>query len=494
MKIIQAISLLGRMSRAFLVSIPGKCAVLSIFFYCYHKLLVHLMERTDLILGYVSSRGPAPLHGSFVISFSLWLLPALTIVTIYCLSVSRFYLSQRIKGRWLLLVSLIFFWLIAASVSMIDGYRRPFYRRVGPLMPSILEPFSQKGHEYYGDVPKVNKLGGPIVFTRDYVTPRIFERLGIHPSVHPPGGILFLWLVSRVFGYGLWPAVLATLFYTGLALVLGYWLARRLTSDAAARIALALWLVTPNFVLFTCTSMEGPFSVFLILSLYLFYRAFLGDSSSRPAWGLFTGIAMGLSMFMTYSTFFLGLFFFILLVMTGLFDRGRFKSNFSTLLWAGAGFLLFYGLLILITGFNPITAFNVARAQNTVIMGTIGTLTQYVHIVTANLFAFLIGVGIPLTVVWGSALWQTMERWKQRSPADIFSASYVVSLLIICLTALYRLEVERIWIFMAPFLLMPAANYLQSLAYDKRKRAVIWTVSLSALQLVLFEATLSLRW
>ena len=134
-------------------------------------------------------------------------------------------------------------------------------------------------------------------------------------ATHPPGGVLFLWHVCGLFGYNLISASLITILFTALTVIPIYRLAGMLYGQKVARYALLLFLITPNFVMFTGTSMDGPFSVFPILSVYLFYvardRETIPDqkwSEFRP-YSLLTGLSLALGMFMTYSTVVVGVFF-----------------------------------------------------------------------------------------------------------------------------------------------------------------------------------------
>ena len=58
--------------------------------------------------------------------------------------------------------------------------------------------------------------------------------------------------------------------------------------------------------MFTTTSMDGPFSVFPIVSVYLFYKAL---RTHAILYAILTGIALGFAMLMTYATVFIGVFF-----------------------------------------------------------------------------------------------------------------------------------------------------------------------------------------
>ena len=46
---------------------------------------------------------------------------------------------------------------------------------------------------------------------------------------------------------------------------------------------------------------------------------------------------------------------------------------------------------------------------------------------------------------------------------DIYAIGYLVSLLVVAFSTLYTMEVERIWILMAPFVVVPVAKYLRDL-------------------------------
>ena len=88
-----------------------------------------------------------------------------------------------------------------------------------------------------------------------------------HSRTHPPGPVLFLWGVSRLFGPGLVPAWLATVLFASLTTIPVFFLARDLYGEPAARRALALFLLVPSVILFTTTSMDGPMMVFLVAAI-----------------------------------------------------------------------------------------------------------------------------------------------------------------------------------------------------------------------------------
>ena len=235
--------------------------------------------------------------------------------------------------------------------------------------------------------------------------------------------------------------------------------------------------------------MDGPFSVFPILSLYLFYKG--KDSERVIRYGFLTGIALGCGMLMTYSTVFIGLFFNVVMLLTLIVDRGRFRRRLTLLLIAGVTFTAFYLVMFLLTGFNLLEALQASIRKDREALGTgYETIGLYLHLSVGNLSAFLIGVGIPMTTVWLRQVVGTIRDGQRGEPIDIYIVGYLISLLVIAFSSLFTMEVERIWIFMAPFILIPVAKYLS----QRNVADFYWVAGLSCLQLVLFEVTLYTYW
>ena len=367
---------------------------------------------------------------------------------------------------------------------MIDGYREV----AGRQLPALLEPYTRARYEYYSDVPTIDRVG-LLSFMRDYAKPELFSTLSGHAQTHPPGGILFLWIISKLFGYNLWAASLGSVVFTSLTVIPIYLLAKARYGEPIGRYALALFLITPNFVMFTGTSMDGPFSLFPILSLYLFYRGVFLERAIP--YGLLTGISLGCGMLMTYSTVFIGLFFNVVMLLTLIVDRKEFRRVLTLLLIAGLTFIAFYLLMFLFTGFNLIEALQASIRKDRAALGTgYETLGRYFHLSVGNLFAFLIGVGIPMTTVWLRQIVQTIREGHRGARIDIYGVGYLISLLVIAFSTLFTMEGERIWIFMAPFIIIPVAKHLS----QRGIADFYWVAGLLCLQLVLFEVTLYTYW
>ena len=609
-----------------------------LFLFGYHKFLGYAMREASINLGAVKfNRHFVPLYAEPRVDLHWWLVPAILVCIGFLAVCRRYFVTDaaedlRLQGssrnvemdnvhfglrkdtskspltssfamrmtekRSLLLwIAVICFIGIHISVAQIDGYRV----KDGERILALLEPYTRTSLEYYGDVPRVDEkgLGG---FLRDYSTPAFFNTLSGHTRTHPPGGVIFLWGVSKIFGYNLVSASLASILFTALTLIPIYRLGTQLYGEKVGRYALALFLITPNFVMFTGTSMDGPFSVFPIFSLYLFYKAIslhplkTGLPSAAPTerdeyravcnratenvdidnvhdglpretqnveidmqvyptsgvnllnvnfgttkraviapthlserlandrkanerktekrrnrlrairrqlrtwnvYSLLTGVSLALGMFMTYSTVVIGVFLCILTLMslarlesTPDNWRGNFVQHVKVLLVAGAGFVAFYLLLFVLTGFRPIEALWAAIKKDEAGMGTgYESVARYFHLSFANLFAFLIGVGIPITTVWIRHLGKTARAWRENGTIDTFVIGYVITLLFFTFSTLFTMEVERIWIFMVPFLIIPVAKHLT----ERPLADFYWVAGLLIVQLIVSEVLLYTYW
>ena len=491
--------------------IPVQIGLIALFFCVYHLFLKYIMRETGLNLGAVKyDKYIVPLYAQLSFDLSLWILPAL-IVCVGFLYLSYRYLLSDVSDSRLIGVAIICFIAINISVAQIDGYREIGAEDQKERVLTLLEPYTRTGLEYYGDVPRVDELGIRR-FLRDYSKPEVFDTLSGHTRTHPPGGVLFLWHVSGLFGYNLISASLVTIFFTALTVIPIYYLADMLHGQKVARYALLLFLITPNFVMFTGTSMDGPFSVFPILSVYLFYVVRERETIPDQKWhefrpySLLTGLSLAIGMFMTYSTVVVGVF----LCVIALLERQRFVQYLKVLAFAATGFIGFYLVLFVLTGFRPIETLWAAIKKDEMGMGTgYESIQRYFHLSFANLFAFLIGVGIPITTVWLRQIVSTIKDWRQGSlsaeektgesripwifryeNADTFVIGFLITLLFFTFSTLFTMEVERIWIFMVPFFVIPVAKHLTARPISD----FYWVIGILVAQLIIAEVLLYTYW
>ncbi len=494
-------------------SIPVQIGIVALFFCVYHLLLKYIMRETGLDLGAVGYNSHVvPLYAQPSFDFSVWTLPVAIVVCMCYLYFRYLCLDLQVPNRRLIWIAIALFCVINIGVAQIDGYREIGAEGQKKRILTLLEPYTRTSLEYYGDVPRVDELGGIRKFLKDYSKPEVFDTLSGHTRTHPPGGVLFLWHVSGLFGYNLISASLITILFTALTVIPIYRLAEMLYGKKVARYALLLFLITPNFVMFTGTSMDGPFSVFPILSVYLFYVARERETVPDQKWNefrpysLLTGLSLALGMFMTYSTVVVGVF----LCVVALLERQRFAQYLKVLLFASSGFIGFYLLLFVLTGFRPIEALWAAIKKDETGMGSgYESIERYLHLSFANLFAFLIGVGVPITTVYLRQLVTAIREWRQnalasehgigepRTPwilrhenADTFVIGFLITLLYFTFSTWFTMEVERIWIFMVPFFVIPVAKHLTARPISD----LYWVAGILVTQLIVGEVLLYTYW
>lgn len=422
--------------------------------------------------GRLGSVGPStvPLFASREFQFSPWILPAIAILIGF-----NFFASRSVSKRSTFLIfSFLFFWAIGLSVSMIDGFRS-----VGEeLLPAFLESYTRSDFEYFGDVPLVDRVGF-FHFLKNYPKPEIFDQLSLHAKTHPPGGVIFLWFVSKIFGHGLLAASLVTIGFTSLTIIPIYLLCKEIYNETVAQKAIIIFLVMPNFVMFTTTSMDGVFSVFPIVSVYLFFQVVRStDLKTTIAFG----ISMAFGFMLTYTTVFVVLFFAVYALLIWQFDRENFGTVFQRLIMAFASFVGFFILIFLVSGFNIGESLIRSIQKDAEMMGSgHDALLQYFLISIGNLSAFMIGIGLPIVILWSQNI---KNYWREK---DLFPIAFLISLLAITFSTLYTMEVERIWIFMAPFVVVPIAK-------STSRTELRWAIALLSVQLVVTEMFLYTFW
>ena len=445
---------------------------LAAFFVLYHKYAVYVMTGLHIKLGAIG-KDVAPLYATRHTDLTLWMIPAFAIFVVY-FAIVRFFLADRPIRTWvLILTSILMLVAIDIAVAMMDDG-----------LTSFMAPYTRTGGEYYGDVPKV---AGVREFLHDYV--KIFNNLSGHARTHPPGGVLFLYIVARVFGSGLLQAAIATVVFTSFIVIPVYFLARDLYGEKTARYAIALFLVAPNMVMFTATAMDGPFSVFPVLSIYLFYKSLSGKTG---LYSILTGLALALAMLMNYTAVVIGIFFVTVAFFTLFNERKILKRAAKAMSIIAVSFAAFYVFLYFWAGYNIFSAAFAAYKKDQSSMGTgYENAGRYFNISIANLFAFLIGVGIPYTVIWLHEVAAELRRFVRVREADLYILPYFAALLITTFSTLFTLEVERIWIFMVPFVVIPGAKYL----LRRRRRWEVYAVlGLTCVQLLSMEILLRTYW
>jgi 4-amino-4-deoxy-L-arabinose transferase-like glycosyltransferase len=349
------------------------------------------------------------------------------------------------------------------------------YRRYRGRLP-VYKPEAKA--EYFADVSRVDP--SPVAFVRNYT--KMVPTLSLHAGTHPPGPVLYLWAVSRVFGNGIVAAALSAIIGTALSMYPFSLLARTILGPATSRYAVAMYAVTPTLVLFGATSMDGVFVFFPLLATYFFHKSW---SQNPVRYSILTGFALAAAMFFTFMSVCIG---FVFTVEAILSTRAALSHRiWRNLVYAGLTFALVHWLLWVLTGYNVIHGFKMARRMASAYRSEMyPDLWHYVSVSVANLAAFLIGVGvITVTLSWREIA-EGWSAWRARRSTDLLSIAVSAVVILLAFATIFCVETERVWMFLVPLPILAAARHLDR-HQSANPRSNAWCVVL----ILLFTQTLA---
>jgi hypothetical protein len=342
-------------------------------------------------------------------------------------------------------------------------------------LKSISWPFSRTGEEYFGDAMH---LGDPMQLLREYPT----MRLSHHPATHPPGGVLLLWVVRKTLGEGLMTASLVAIVLTALTIIPAAMLARRFLSPGALTIFIGLYVLTPNLVLFGATSMDGVFALFLVCAACVFFRGAKDTASLRLTIlrGIHLGLWLALSTFFTYATIALVALLVVWWMLTKFSPR-----IFAILSIAALTLVASFAILCLATSCNIIACARTAIAFDAQTMNEVKV--HYWDVSVTNLLGFLVGSGMIAATLW-------MRSLRGRSDVNALSRALAMTLMLLSFSTLFTRELERVWMFLTPLLLVSAAWELDRLSKKLRRRWIVGTMVLLFVQTWVTQVMLNTIW
>ena len=378
-----------------------------------------------------------------------WQLPALAVFAAGTFALHRIVLPRmaadtpwtKKETRNLLLGIFFFSVAFACAVAMIRG---GFH--------GIEQAYDRSTYEYIGDIGKTRNIRA--LFSR-YL--EIHEHLSMHAKVHPPGPIALLWLFS-LFLFSASPATLsiATILFGATAIFPLYGWAKRLAGQRTAILACLCYAVVPSVVLFTATSADILFTPFTLGTLYCFERSI--RTRSIP-FALAAGLGYGAMMLLKFSLIGIGAYF----GLVGLWMLRNPQTRWNViqtaaLMLLGTGAVI--GGVYLWSGFNIYETFQVARRQFDTDQLNLDELTPRLPAWTYRILnpaCWFYFAGIPMSLLF---LKELLSKASPNRPCWI-----VFLLTLVALNFLYvaRGEGERSALYLIPFVVIPAACYLERL-------------------------------
>jgi hypothetical protein len=300
------------------------------------------------------------------------------------------------------------------------------------------------------------------------IYPDLLPRFHTHTRNKPPGPLSYYLLFVRAMGYGPRSAAAAGLvlaLLAALAVPAIYWLALTLGADRdVGWIAAVLLTFCPGFVLVYPT-LDAAYVGLVALLLICWHKA-LRSTGPGPwaaaAWSLAAGLVLSMILYLTYAPLVIGFFMAAdaLLAMAnrrvapaGVFGR-------SALVLATA--ILAYAVLYALTGFDPIRTFEVAlQDQNQLVRQ--GVLQRpYPWTILFDLTDFALGAAWIVLIPATMAACNAIRGIARRQSATIGLPPWLILVmlaqpLLVAITALAQTETARLWNFMLPMILIPAA-------------------------------------
>ena len=259
-------------------SIPFQFFLVVSVLWMFHQLSPFLIEHYQISLQI--NKTTASIFGSLARDLNKWIILPIIVFVLYFYLV-RIILKAELAIPTPVIIAIIIGFKVAidVSVTMING--------------QFLPPITNHGvAQYLTDVPKFESLGDIL---KNYTAKA--NQLTTHAGTHPPGPVLTLWLATKYFGYDRLTKAFLIIFTAPISLIPLYLIAKQIFDQRGAFYTLVLYLVTPNIVLLTATCMDAFYAVFLIFSIYFYLLAIL------------TGLFLAFSMFLTFATTFLGVYF-----------------------------------------------------------------------------------------------------------------------------------------------------------------------------------------
>ncbi|UYO97063.1 hypothetical protein OED01_15910 [Microbacterium sp. M28] len=361
------------------------------------------------------------------------------------------------RVRWVPLQLIVFgaalVWLL--SLALVDGLDG-----IGTIL--------NHRYEYLGTAREVTDFGATL---REYVEriPYAHEdNWPVHIAGHPPGALLFFYVLVRVgLGSGLAAGlVVIVLGATIPVAVLGA--LRALGAEASARRAAPFLVFTPAAI-WIGVSGDGMFTAFAAWGLWALARA--ATSARRGegpvamiAWSLLAGALLGYCVMLSYGLPLLGV-----LALAVLFAARRWWP-----LPIAAGAALVVVLAFAAGGFAWWEAFPVLQQRY---WDGVASRRPPTYWMWGNLAAFAISAGPMVAASLGGAADAGIRRRRTGPPSDdgvrvvlLLVAAAWLSILLADLSNMSRAEVERIWLPFVPWALLGLA------LFGRRTRQVMLAV------------------
>jgi hypothetical protein len=375
----------------------------------------------------------------------LWAIPL--ILGLFFLWLGLYQRFFQISAAKFLTILILFFIVFSISIAL---------TRDGAY--GLYETFMHSKLDYHGDARKITNVGD---FLKNYS--ELAPTLSQHGTIHPPGYALLHYLFIKLFGDNLLFLALSIIFLGALTIIPIYFLARKFDAENA-RIATMLCVFAPAYVIFTATCVDIVF--FLVVSLL-----FLSIFYSRNYWGWArSGAILALAIMFHFMSPLFG----IIAVAYSYLKNRNFKKTALEMLIFGSMPIFIFLLMRITVGYDIIKNFFVALKLSDLQFIKLGVKTNYASPGYYVLYQLMSIIPFLIYLSWPVIL-NYIKEIRGRAHAILSDPQKILVVLgwvflpVLLFAGIFMAETERLWIFLVPFFVLPAAKKIMS---DEDRSAV----------------------
>jgi hypothetical protein len=315
---------------------------------------------------------------------------------------------------------------------------------------------------YFNDALRIQaSTGGLIGWLSNFHTAVLLP----HSSEHPPGPIVFYYLFLKLFGPETGALVGGCV--VGLAGSAGVLVMYKFSSlwnqETKTRLtACALYALIPGLIVFL-PEFDQAYPIISMFLILLWVRS-LDGSKTAP---FFMGAVLFVSTLFAYNLLIVGAFL-VYYSAYWIWQEGNARGSIFKLLRAAAPALLVFAalhtILWLTTGYRAWASFHHALANQSELLKQI--YRPYVPYVLTDPYDFALGAGILAAPMALIHVFKSIKKLKQREAA--LTVIGMATILTVDLSGLLPGETARVWLFLQPLLIVPAAIELATVSWPWR--------------------------
>lgn len=308
---------------------------------------------------------------------------------------------------------------------------------------------------YYTDALKITDLN-------NWLGNFPLQQLELHSRTHPPGPILFYYATVKLFGtyYGAYAGAIIIGALGSASVLFIYQFASMWELDSRTRLTIcAYYTLIPGLVLFF-PEFDQIYPLFAMFMLYLWHAVMTRSAKYLLPFS----VVLFICIFFAYNLLTIGMPLALMSLYFIYSADDKIKALWRLTVYATVAITVFAALhfaLFFTTGHNSFLVFiKAVQHQNSVIFSP---QRPYFFTIFTDLYDFFLGSGyltIPLLAIFIS---RSINKNILSEKYLVYSFLGLASIAAIDLTGLLRCETARVWLFLQPFIVIPAGIELERL-------------------------------